>query len=84
MVRVLPLMAVLVLVALAAPTSASGYGSVCLLPKDPGPCEALISRYYYNQYSGRCEHFYYGGCEGNANNFESKQECQTACVPSYG
>lgn len=29
---------------------------------------------------GACEGFNYGGCKGNANNFETKQACENACV----
>ena len=28
--------------------------------------------------------FYYSGCQANANNFESADECQRACPPSIG
>lgn len=51
----------------------------CFLPADPGPCEALIVRWYFNSTSGECEQFTYGGCEGNENNFETRVECQRAC-----
>jgi hypothetical protein len=44
-----------------------------------GPCKALIPRFYYNAESGKCEPFDYGGCQGNANNFETLQECEKAC-----
>jgi hypothetical protein len=29
--------------------------------------------------TGECEAFSYGGCEGNANNFETKAACEQAC-----
>jgi len=29
--------------------------------------------------SGDCEPFYYGGCEGNNNRFESADECEAEC-----
>ena len=29
--------------------------------------------------SGDCEPFYYGGCEGNDNSFESADECEAEC-----
>jgi hypothetical protein len=31
--------------------------------------------------TGQCEPFIYGGCEGNANNFETLAECERACPP---
>lgn len=58
---------------------------VCLLPPEKGPCEAAIPRFYYNACSGRCELFTYGGCDGNANNFETLAECERACpTPGTG
>ncbi|KAI9529027.1 hypothetical protein NQZ68_015794 [Dissostichus eleginoides] len=51
----------------------------CLLQVDKGPCKAYIGRYYYNTITQKCEIFYYGGCQGNANNFRSYQECQKSC-----
>lgn len=51
----------------------------CKLPKDPGPCRAAIPRFWFNHESGQCEVFIYGGCEGNANNFETLDECERTC-----
>ncbi|KAK2830251.1 hypothetical protein Q5P01_018182 [Channa striata] len=52
---------------------------VCLLEVDEGPCRDEYERYYYNTRSQKCEVFYYGGCQGNANNFKSYAECQKTC-----
>ncbi|XP_076864905.1 tissue factor pathway inhibitor 2 isoform X1 [Brachyhypopomus gauderio] len=52
---------------------------VCLLQVDEGSCRAYIPRFYYNTISQECEEFIYGGCSGNANNFESIQECRKTC-----
>ena len=30
--------------------------------------------------SGDCEPFYYGGCEGNDNRFESAEQCEKQCI----
>ncbi|XP_058474410.1 tissue factor pathway inhibitor 2 [Solea solea] len=51
----------------------------CLLEVDEGPCRGEIERYYYNTITQKCEIFYYGGCQGNANNFRSYPECQKTC-----
>ncbi|XP_048464308.1 probable acyl-CoA dehydrogenase 6 [Rhincodon typus] len=59
---------------------------VCSLLPDPGPCKALIQRFYYNRYTQNCEEFDYGGCIGNANNFETLKECTGHCqrLKKYG
>ena len=48
--------------------------AICFLPQKPGPnemsCYAYYPRYYYNSRTGRCQFFVFGGCNGNANNFE--------------
>ncbi|XP_020788989.1 tissue factor pathway inhibitor 2 isoform X2 [Boleophthalmus pectinirostris] len=53
--------------------------ALCLLPAEEGPCRANIQRFYYNTQTQKCEHFYYGGCQGNANNFRTYQECHKTC-----
>lgn len=57
---------------------------VCLLQLDEGPCRGDIERYYYNTITQKCEVFSYGGCQGNANNFKSYQQCHKTCfrIPS--
>lgn len=54
-------------------------GDTCVLPPDPGPCDAAIARVYFDASSGTCKRFSWGGCEGNANKFESFEECARAC-----
>ncbi|XP_020797723.1 LOW QUALITY PROTEIN: tissue factor pathway inhibitor a [Boleophthalmus pectinirostris] len=54
----------------------------CALKEEPGLCKAIKQRYYFNIDSGRCEMFEFGGCGGNDNNFESKEECEETCVVS--
>ena len=52
---------------------------VCTLPMEAGPCKAGLTRWYYNTESRRCQEFDYGGCEGNANRFETAAQCQDVC-----
>ncbi len=52
---------------------------ICLLPLSEGLCRAAIPRYYYNREKDRCEQFIYGGCDGNENNFNSFEECESRC-----
>ena len=51
----------------------------CVLPRDPGTCEAHMPMYFHNATSGRCEMFVYGGCQGNDNRFTTLELCQQAC-----
>uniref|UniRef100_A0A8C2TPJ3 Tissue factor pathway inhibitor n=1 Tax=Coturnix japonica TaxID=93934 RepID=A0A8C2TPJ3_COTJA len=50
--------------------------SDCALKADEGPCKAIHMRFYFNIRSRECEIFEYGGCQGNANNFLTLEECQ--------
>jgi hypothetical protein len=56
-----------------------GGGEVCALPLETGLCDAAIARYGFNPKTQRCEPFTYGGCSGNANNFQTFEECVAAC-----
>lgn len=46
----------------------------------PGPCQGNYRRWYYRKEEGRCREFFYGGCQGNLNNFPSEAECSNACA----
>ncbi|XP_066497538.1 tissue factor pathway inhibitor a isoform X2 [Hoplias malabaricus] len=52
----------------------------CALKKDEGPCKAVKDRFYFDIDTGRCEPFEYGGCRGNANNFETLEACEEMCT----
>ena len=52
---------------------------ICSLSQDQGPCGDWVLRHYYDKSSGQCQYFYYGGCEGNENNFETAEECESRC-----
>nr|XP_023970041.1 papilin-like [Chrysemys picta bellii] len=54
--------------------------NICQLPMQPGPCQAYVSRYFYNSVTKKCEKFRYGGCQGNWNRFTTKDECLETCV----
>lgn len=59
-----------------------GNEDICSLPVDSGPCLGSMRRYAYNPSTRRCELFTYGGCQGNANNFEMEEECERCCAGS--
>ncbi|VDD77799.1 unnamed protein product [Mesocestoides corti] len=56
---------------------------VCQQPIIRGPCRASLSRFAYNPSTGNCEAFSYGGCRGNRNNFETKEECERRCLVAF-
>lgn len=51
-----------------------------------GPCRAAFPRWWYNAAAAGCQHFTFGGCKGNRNNFLSEDDCLSACrgVPGTG
>ncbi|XP_058039425.1 tissue factor pathway inhibitor 2 [Ahaetulla prasina] len=54
---------------------------ICRLENDPGICRGYIARYFFNLRTMRCEKFYYGGCFGNENRFDSPDTCMDFCLP---
>ncbi|KIH46270.1 Kunitz/Bovine pancreatic trypsin inhibitor domain protein [Ancylostoma duodenale] len=57
----------------------------CLLSSEVGPCKGSERRvvecfsFYFDQKSGKCKKFVFGGCGGNGNNFMTKAKCLEAC-----
>ncbi|XP_072920380.1 boophilin-H2-like [Hemitrygon akajei] len=56
--------------------------AACQLQKERGNCQAMILRWYYNAETEACDTFFYSGCHGNGNKFESKKSCWNLCVAS--
>ena len=60
---------------------------VCQQPSDSGRNCAegkLEIKWYYNSGTERCDRFWYRGCGGNSNNFNTKEECQQTCTHDNG
>jgi len=64
----------------AGQTGAGGASAdKCDLPMDPGPCDAAVFIFAYDRDTGECRPFTYGGCEGNANRFDTLKACHEQC-----
>ncbi|KAJ7991707.1 hypothetical protein DPEC_G00286670 [Dallia pectoralis] len=52
----------------------------CIQPLDQGPCRQYVVRWYYDPEANACAQFWYGGCQGNGNQFKSEARCKSSCV----
>uniref|UniRef100_A0A674HY55 BPTI/Kunitz inhibitor domain-containing protein n=1 Tax=Terrapene triunguis TaxID=2587831 RepID=A0A674HY55_9SAUR len=63
----------------------STWGTVCLEDRDTGPCHSFTLKWFFNKTQpARCTPFWYGGCEGNRNRFETRELCESTCLPLAG
>lgn len=55
---------------------------VCKNSSDFGTkCGDYIVKWFYNDTAEACDRFWYGGCDGNDNRFDSQEECLEHCKP---
>jgi len=54
--------------------------SICGQSKEEGPCRGYFPRWYYDEMSGSCLEFVFGGCRGNSNNFLTSEDCERICL----
>ncbi|XP_072248710.1 kunitz-type protease inhibitor 2 [Leuresthes tenuis] len=52
----------------------------CEAAPKAGPCRASLKHWFYNQETGSCQSFIYGGCRGNKNNYLSEDSCRATCT----
>ncbi|KAM9434631.1 LOW QUALITY PROTEIN: collagen, type XXVIII, alpha 1a [Clarias gariepinus] len=58
----------------------SGAAPDCTERLNPGPCRSYDIKWYYDSLANACAQFWYGGCQGNSNRFDTHQSCVDACV----
>ncbi|MCC5916359.1 MAG: BPTI/Kunitz domain-containing protein [Cryomorphaceae bacterium] len=58
---------------ICAPTPA------CDLEHDPGICDSVFIRYFFNTETRECESFIWGGCGGEVP-FETLEACMDSCL----
>lgn len=52
----------------------------CQLQADTGiPCADYVQVWFFDKNIGACSAFWYGGCGGNANRFNTENECFQTC-----
>ncbi|XP_032577265.1 kunitz-type serine protease inhibitor nigrescinin-4 [Drosophila sechellia] len=51
----------------------------CSFIANPGPCKGHFEMFAYDLENNVCVEFIYGGCGGNPNRFQTKEECILLC-----
>ncbi|KAK9964947.1 hypothetical protein ABG768_006074 [Culter alburnus] len=57
-----------------------GSSGICQLEYDAGTCSKFAVKWHFNASSGECAPFWYGGCEGNSNRFNTQKDCENRCL----
>ncbi|XP_034030195.1 collagen, type XXVIII, alpha 1b [Thalassophryne amazonica] len=52
----------------------------CKQVLDPGPCRDYVVKWYYDAIANSCAQFWFGGCHGNSNQFQTEKSCRETCV----
>ncbi|XP_053570261.1 collagen alpha-6(VI) chain-like [Bombina bombina] len=55
---------------------------ICTLSQDDGDCQNYMLKWFYNADQNECVQFWYGGCGGNKNRFETQEQCEALCLYS--
>ncbi|TFK02284.1 Collagen alpha-3(VI) chain [Platysternon megacephalum] len=56
---------------------------ICRLQKEEGTCREFVLKWYYDSETKSCARFWYGGCGGNENKFNTQKECEKVCIPAH-
>ncbi|XP_034144568.1 collagen alpha-6(VI) chain isoform X3 [Esox lucius] len=52
----------------------------CFLRQDEGGCQNYTLKWYFDTTQSECSRFWYGGCGGNGNRFETQEACEGLCL----
>ena len=58
----------------------SARADVCLLEPERGPCSDYSIKWHFVPQEQKCRRFWYGGCQGNQNRFETEEACESKCL----
>ncbi|XP_061116173.1 collagen alpha-6(VI) chain-like [Conger conger] len=53
---------------------------LCSQRQDIGSCHNYILKWYFDMERNECTQFWYSGCGGNDNRFETQEECEALCL----
>nr|XP_060639483.1 collagen alpha-3(VI) chain isoform X8 [Anolis sagrei ordinatus] len=53
---------------------------ICNLKNEVGTCRDFTLKWHFDMVSKSCARFWYGGCGGNRNRFNTQRECETFCL----
>ncbi|XP_069574476.1 collagen alpha-6(VI) chain-like isoform X1 [Brachyistius frenatus] len=58
--------------------------AVCELDSDSGvPCGDVVQRWFFDSNMAACSPFWFGGCGGNANRFNTEHQCLQTCSSQH-